>query len=209
MTAGTFAKFQTQMLTSMKDLFRANKDQTVTTGMGDVPAAPAVVGFLWKNGSVHSLPEDFVFPRSKLKAALWRWFLPNYAGLVTLPPLRKVGRRDFAIKKSQTAFSSSWKPAFNNIEKKINLLNLGLINDELWESQPNRCATIAQVEAIWTKVVSWLPAETAKGKKRSRPEDFAISVARKFFKGAPKTVKNADVIGAPIGTEQQSINIFE
>ena len=133
--------------------------------------------------------ETYEFNKVKLKAALHAWFLPNCSSTVILPALRYVKRNDFALKKQKSAFSSSWKPLFNKIEKALNVEYPSLINDTLWKTQLNQAPTYEQVTQIWEAVVTMIPTATvlqqSKGKKRPRPQDFTVSYARKLKFIAP------------------------
>lgn len=185
-TAASVANLQTTLLSEIQRMFQANSTGApMSTGSDGIAAVShAIRGFQWTDNTIHPLPETYEFNKVKLKAALHAWFLPNCSSTVILPALRYVKRNDFALKKQKSAFSSSWKPLFNKIEKALNVEYPSLINDTLWKTQLNQAPTYEQVTQIWEAVVTMIPTATvlqqSKGKKRPRPQDFTVSYARKL-----------------------------
>jgi hypothetical protein len=190
-THASFVNLQTTLLSEMQRMFQGDPTGApMSTGSGGVAAVSrAIRGYQWSDNTIHPLPETYVFSKVKLRAALYAWFLPNCRSTVILPALRHVKRNDFAVKASKSAFSSSWKPLFNKIEKVLNVAYPTLFNDSLWSTQPNQAPTHEQVTQIWEAVVTIIPPATelqqSKGKKRARPQDFAVSYARKLKFIAP------------------------
>jgi hypothetical protein len=139
------------------------------------------VGFTWANGACRFLPENFQLPKVNLKSGMEMWFSPNTSGQIMIPSLRNVGRKDFGVKTQLNRFSGDWAPLFRNIEKKLVEERSDLVDFVSWQTQPNKTATAAQIDAIWEQVKTWIPENTKKGKKRNRPSDYKISFAKKIF----------------------------
>ena len=179
----------------MYDKFQAMLDSSGfgTNGRSAIPdtTAPVTgtassVGFSWANGSYRLLPENYILPKVTLKSGMEMWFLPNTSGQILVPPLRNVGRKDFAVKKQLNKFSGDWAPLFRNIEKRMVEEHSDLVDFESWQTQPNKTATAPQIAAIWEQVKKWIPESTKKGKKRNKPSGYKISFAKKLFKNQKK-----------------------
>lgn len=185
-----------EMEERMKKFFEEKLEEQSGNGTGartnTTPSAPAAsasgngVGFAWEDGSTHALPEQFQFPKSKFKSAWYQWWRPNTTGRIAIPPLRTVTRSDFAVKKQLNKFSGDWAPLLRGLEKRLEGEEqvegaAPLIDVNAWKTQPYKTATSEQVDLMWNKLRTWIPTDTLKGKKRSRPEDFSVSFARKIF----------------------------
>jgi len=90
------------------------------------------------------------------------------------------------LKNQKNKFSGDWAPLLRGLEKRLRLEErvegeAPLIDVDAWKTQPCKTATPAQVDLMWVKVRTWIPTDTKKGKKRSRPEDFSVSFAKKMF----------------------------
>ena len=174
----------------MYDRFQTMLDSSGlgTNGRSAIPdtTAPVTgtasgVGFTWANGACRFLPENFQLPKVNLKSGMEMWFSPNTSGQIMIPSLRNVGRKDFGVKTQLNRFSGDWAPLFRNIEKKLVEERSDLVDFVSWQTQPNKTATAAQIDAIWEQVKTWIPENTKKGKKRNRPSDYKISFAKKIF----------------------------
>ena len=197
-TANTLLQMEERIQGKMQSMFEKYSGLGTGARTDTTPSAPAAtssgsgVGFTWGDGSTHALPEQFQLPQSKFKTAWYLWWLPNTSGPVAIPPLRTVRRSDFGLKKQKNKFSGDWAPCFRGLEKRLKGVaqvagGAPLIDANAWKTQPSKTATSEQVDLMWSKVSTWIPADTKQGKKRSRPEDFAVSFAKKMFAKKKKT----------------------
>jgi hypothetical protein len=178
-TFQSMEKMKNEILKAVKDTRNGGGASGAVSTTTPPPPSPKKTGFIWEDGTVHALPEDFVFPKVKYYNALLMWFMPDTSGPTFQPAIRNTARTDYNIRKQLNKFSGDWRPLFVKIEERLKAEKPELIDLESWHTQANSSPSLSQVNDIWNEVKTWVPSNTAKGRKRHKPTDFKISYVKK------------------------------
>jgi hypothetical protein len=172
-------RMKEEILEDVKDTRNSGGASGAASTTTPPPPSPKMAGFVWEDGTVHALLEDFVFPEVKYYNALLMWFMPDTSGPTFQPVIRNTVRTDYNTSKQLNKFSGDWRPLFVKIEERLKEEKTELIDLQLWHTQTNSSPSLSQVNDIWNEVKTWVPNKTAKGIKRHKPTDFKISYVKK------------------------------
>jgi len=160
------------------------------SSVAESASVAAPVGFAWRDGTHHRVPEDFTFPKVSTRIAWQHWMCGNTTQ--GYPPYRHLTPDDMSTPVMRKRLSD-----FSCIMRAVEDAVRSHRNGELWIEMPSVFQASNMFEVVGFDAVA-LPAFTDRNRKR-RVSELKWNTHLNLFRKKRKQMRNADAPPAVAG----------